>query len=88
MVWFGEEPYHLEQIGELARAATLFVVIGSSGQVYPAAGLGGIARRNGARLLEINLMRTGKPFRAGFYGPATEMVPRWVDELLAGQGAG
>lgn len=88
VVWFGEEPYHMEQIGELARAATLFVVIGSSGQVYPAAGLGGIARRNGARLLEINLMRTGKPFRAGFYGPATEMVPRWVDELLAGQGAG
>lgn len=87
VVWFGEEPYHLERITELARSAALFVVIGSSGQVYPAAGLGGIARRNSARLLEINLKRTGKPFRVGFYGPATEMVPKWVDELLAGQGA-
>lgn len=86
IVWFGEMPYRMDEIERIARVATTFVVIGSSGLVYPAAGMAALAARNGAETLEINLERTGGAFGSGHYGPAATIVPRWVDQLLAGRG--
>lgn len=85
VVWFGEEPYHMPEITGLARTADIFVVIGSSGQVYPAADMAGIARDWGAKVYEINLEPTGGPFHSGLYGKASEVVPAWVERLLAGR---
>ena len=87
VVWFGEEPYHMDEVTRIARAAQVFVVIGSSGQVYPAAGLVEIAAEKGARCYEINLAPTGGTFHQGIYGKAGEVVPVWVDRLLQGHRA-
>jgi NAD-dependent deacetylase len=63
---------------------SLFVSIGTSGAVYPAAGLVGGAKASGAKTLEINVVPTGreKLFDEGLYGPATEMVPLWTEKLI------
>jgi len=55
VVWFGEVPYHMDRISEALTAADLFVAIGTSGVVYPAAGFVRFARENGADTLELNL---------------------------------
>ncbi|MCE6951471.1 NAD-dependent deacylase [Cereibacter sphaeroides] len=82
IVWFGEIPYRMDEIlGRLARA-TLFVVIGSSGEVYPAAGFVEAAAEAGIATLEINLEPSGRIFDRRLIGPATETVPRWVDEIV------
>lgn len=83
VVWFGEEPYHTSEIRRLARSAGIFVVIGSSGQVYPAADMVDIAYGRGARTYEINLEPTGGRFHSGIYGKASEVVPIWAERLLA-----
>ncbi|WP_136684545.1 NAD-dependent deacylase [Falsirhodobacter xinxiangensis] len=82
VVWFGEYPYFDDEISLAVRRSDLFAVIGSSGQVYPAAGYAGIAKRARIRTIEFNLKRTGGKFDQGRYGPATETVPFWVDEIL------
>ena len=84
VVWFGETPKQMRRIGEALAEADLFVAIGTSGTVYPAAGFVAEARRRGARTLEINLepSETARVFDEGLYGPATETVPAWVDNLL------
>ena len=88
VVWFGEMPYHMERIlGALARSE-LFVAIGTSGEVYPAAGFADAARQAGARTLELNLEATGGRFDAVRAGPATEVVPAWVDAVMGGAPAG
>ena len=85
IVWFGEMPYEMDQIEEALRDADLFVSIGTSGAVYPAAGYVQTARYCGARTLEMNL----EPSLGSIFfdesrtGPASELVPQWVDELLA-----
>lgn len=86
IVWFGEIPFHMEVIEDAVEAATLFVAIGTSGQVYPAAGLVQVARSVGAATLEINNARTTVSgcFDRHRIGPATEEVPQWVAGLLAG----
>ncbi len=84
VVWFGEFPYHMERIQARLEAAALFVAIGTSGEVYPAAGFVDIARAAGARTLELNLERSAGVFDATREGPASEVVPDWVDEVLAG----
>ena len=82
VVWFGEMPYGLDEIeAGLARAA-LFVAVGTSGTVYPAAGFVDAARDAGVATLELNLKRTGGRFDDARYGPASEVVPAWVDEVL------
>ena len=84
VVWFGEIPYHMDRIGALIAGAELFVAVGTSGTVYPAAGFVAEARAAGARTLEINAEPsevTGL-FDAVLTGPATRTVPDWVDELL------
>jgi len=85
IVWFGEMPYEMDRIEEALRDCHLFVSIGTSGAVYPAAGFVQTARYCGARTLEINL----EPSLGSFLfdesrtGPAGELVPKWVDEVLA-----
>ncbi|WP_310498718.1 NAD-dependent deacylase [Sandarakinorhabdus sp.] len=84
IVWFGEMPYHMDRIEAAIDACDLFVSIGTSGAVYPAAGFVGWARAAGARTLEINLdPSAGTPmFDTARHGPAGILVPRWVDEIL------
>lgn len=87
VVWFGEMPYQMERIWDALRAADLFVSIGTSGNVYPAAAFAQDARRAGAETLELNLEPSegAMDFIDARYGRATEIVPAWVDEMLAGR---
>ena len=87
VVWFGEVPYEMDRIHAALRAADLFVSIGTSGAVYPAAGLVRNARAQGARTLELNLEASqgSRWFDDSQHGPASELVPAWVDELLDAQ---
>ncbi|MBB5350189.1 NAD-dependent deacetylase [Haloferula luteola] len=84
VVWFGEMPFHLGWIERELNRADLFVAIGTSGQVYPAAGFVGAAKESGARTLEINLDPggTSRDFDEHRTGLASEQVPAWVDECL------
>ena len=86
IVWFGEMPYEMERIDEAIMRADLFVSIGTSGAVYPAAGFVQTARYHGARTLEINLEPSQGSlfFDERRYGPASVEVPKWVEEVLAG----
>jgi len=85
VVWFGEVPYRMDEIHAALREADLFVSIGTSGAVYPAAGFVRAARELGADTLELNLERSKGSawFAETRLGPATELVPDWVDEVLA-----
>lgn len=82
IVWFGEMPYQMERIEAALWACDLFVSIGTSGAVYPAAGFVELARAGGAATLEINLEPTGGRFDAARAGKAGVLVPQWVGEML------
>lgn len=85
IVWFGEMPYHLEEITQALETVDLFISIGTSGVVYPAAGFARQAAAKGSqRLVEINLEDTeiSPFFTERRTGSATVEVPRLVDELL------
>ena len=88
IVWFGEMPYEMERIDAALMRADLFVSIGTSGAVYPAAGFVQTARHCGARTLEMNL----EPSLGSYWfdetrtGRAGELVPAWVEELSSGAG--
>lgn len=83
IVWFGEMPLQMERIERALEACDLFVSIGTSGAVYPAAGFVQAARHAGARTVEINLEPTSgaRLFDEGVYGPATQAVPAFFDTL-------
>ena len=85
IVWFGEMPYEMERIFAALARADLFVSIGTSGAVYPAAGFVQQARSARARTLELNLERSqgSQWFDESRLGAASELVPAWVEELLA-----
>lgn len=85
IVWFGEMPYGMEAIWDRLRAADLFVAIGTSGNVYPAAAFVQDAARNGADTVELNLepSATISDFADARFGKASEVVPAWVEEVLA-----
>ena len=85
IVWFGEMPYEMDRIDEALRNADLFVSIGTSGAVYPAAGFVQTARYCGARTLEMNLDPSlgSTFFDESRIGPAGRLVPDWVDEVLS-----
>ena len=87
IVWFGEMPYDMDRIDEALRNADLFVSIGTSGAVYPAAGFVQSASYCGAQTLEMNLDPSmGSPFfDESRIGPAGKLVPEWVDEVLNGR---
>ncbi|MCC9621160.1 NAD-dependent deacylase [Thalassospira sp. MA62] len=85
VVWFGEMPLEMDRIYQALGDCGLFMSIGTSGNVYPAAGFVQIAREEGgAETVELNLEpSTGATlFEYGQYGPATEIVPAFVDALL------
>ena len=84
IVWFGEMPYQMERIYRALAACDLFVSIGTSGAVYPAAGFVQEAKRAGARCLELNLERSAGSawFDETRLGRAGELVPAWVGEVL------
>jgi len=86
VVWFGEMPYHMDRIFSLLAQADLFVSIGTSGTVYPAAGFVEIAREAGAYTLELNLEPSegSSRFHHAVRGRATETVPPVVEQLLRG----
>lgn len=86
IVWFGEMPYQMDQIDAALRACDLFVSIGTSGAVYPAAGFVQTARHFGARTLELNLEPSAGSFlfEESRIGPAGELVPSWVEEVMRG----
>ena len=85
IVWFGEMPYHMERIDRALQRCDLFVSVGTSGAVYPAAGFVQTARHCGARALEINLEPSlgSHLFDESRVGRAGELVPLWVDEVLS-----
>ncbi len=86
IVWFGEMPYRMDEIDAALSRANLFVSIGTSGAVYPAGGYVRRARAAGIATLELNLepSKGSGYFDEGRYGPATELVPEWVEEVLGG----
>lgn len=89
VVWFGEMPFMMDQIEEALVRCGLFMSIGTSGNVYPAAGFVDLVRRVGqAQTVEVNLEPSegASLFHDGVYGLATEMVPQIVDQIL-GQSA-
>jgi len=84
VVWFGEMPYEMERIYDALREADLFVSIGTSGAVYPAAGFVRDARALGVATLELNMepSQGSAWFDDARHGPATQLVPQWVEEIL------
>ena len=85
IVWFGEMPFYMEQIDRELTNADLFISIGTSGNVYPAAGFVQLIRgMRRAHTVELNLEPSEgeSQFAEKIYGPATEVVTRYVDKLL------
>ncbi len=85
VVWFGEMPFEMECIYAALAGCTLFLSIGTSGNVYPAAGFAQEARANGrVHTVELNLEPSEgcSLFEERIYGPATEVVPAYVERLL------
>ncbi len=84
VVWFGEMPYRMEAIEQALADAEMFISIGTSGNVYPAAGFVQLAKRAGARTIELNLEPSegARLFHEAIHGPATQVVPAFVDRLL------
>lgn len=84
VVWFGEMPYRMQEIYDALAGADLFISIGTSGTVYPAAGFVAEARDSGAHTVELNLEPSEGTslFAETVHGPATEVVPAYVDKLL------
>ncbi|SDL00122.1 NAD-dependent deacylase [Paracoccus chinensis] len=83
IVWFGEMPYHMDRIEAALDRADLFAAIGTSGNVYPAAGFVDIAAMNGAETVELNLAPTAPGrFDRVIEGPASRTVPEWVASLI------
>jgi NAD-dependent deacetylase len=87
VVWFGEMPLEMDRINDALSACDLFVAIGTSAQVYPAAGFIQEVRGR-ARTLELNLEPTAASdlFDEARHGPATQLVPAWVDDVLRDAG--
>lgn len=86
IVWFGEMPYDMDEIYDHLMEADIFASVGTSGNVYPAAGFVAEARRHGAQTVEFNLEASavGSQFHDLRLGPASETLPRWVSDLLEG----
>ena len=84
IVWFGEMPYGMDDIYGRLSSCDLFASIGTSGEVYPAAGFVHEAREAGAHTVELNLEPSvnAHTFGEGRYGPATQVVDAWVTDLL------
>lgn len=84
VVWYGEKPLAMERIYHALESCDLFLSIGTSGNVYPAAGFVRVARSGGAHSVELNLepSEVESAFAEKIYGPATRVVPAFVDRIL------
>ena len=84
VVWFGEMPLYMDEIYHALSNADVFAAIGTSGNVYPAAGFVEVANRAGAETVELNLEPSNRAtaFSEARYGKATETVPLWVNGIL------
>lgn len=84
VVWFGEMPLYMEEIYKALMSCDLFAAVGTSGHVYPAAGFVEVAAQAGADTVEINLepSQVHSAFDRRLYGPASETVPQFVDDIL------
>ena len=80
IVWFGEMPYQMDEIHEVISHCDLFISIGTSGNVYPAAGFVEIANQFGAHTVELNLEPSlvESAFKEKIYGPATKVVSEYL----------
>lgn len=88
IVWFGEMPFYMGLIDNVLRECDLFMSIGTSGNVYPAAGFVHQVRSLGhAHTVELNMEPSsgGSLFHEKIYGPATKSVPRYVQQVLRGE---
>lgn len=87
IVWFGEVPFHMDEIAQAIEKCDLFISIGTSGNVYPAAGFVQYANQAGAHSVELNLEGSAGAslFSEGIYGKATEIVPAYIEKIMAQQ---
>ncbi|MEM6747293.1 MAG: NAD-dependent deacylase [Pseudomonadota bacterium] len=85
IVWFGEIPRHFDEVEDRMMEADLFVAVGTSGAVYPAAGLVGLAARRGIPRVELNLDPSDNAdlFTDRRYGKASDVVPAWAADILS-----
>lgn len=85
VVWFGEIPLGMEEIFSALERCDVFAAIGTSGNVYPAAGFVQVARAAGAHTVELNLEPSwvNTDFEETRLGPAGTAVPKWVEEMLS-----
>jgi NAD-dependent deacetylase len=83
IVWFGEIPFHMDEIENALFEADLFISLGTSGNVYPAAGFVAVAKSAGARTVELNLepSSTNAQFDEHYYGLATQVLPKFLESL-------
>nr|WP_111298827.1 NAD-dependent deacylase [Paracoccus saliphilus] len=83
IVWFGEIPQQMERIWQALEDSDLFAAIGTSGNVYPAAGFAQHAGRHGVECIELNLENStnARDFDCRILGPASRTVPNWVAQL-------
>lgn len=84
IVWFGEMPFEMERIYQRLSNADLFISIGTSGNVYPAAGFVEVAKSSGAHAVELNLDPTKGTmlFDEAYQGPAGTIVPEYIHQLM------
>lgn len=82
IVWFGEMPLEMPRITKALERCDLFLSIGTSGNVYPAAGFYQSAKSRGAHTVELNLDHTHSHFDEHVYGKASEIVPDYIASLL------
>ncbi len=85
IVWFGEMPLEMDRIEQALDACDLFLSIGTSGNVYPAAGFVSAAKHTGAHTVELNLQPSlgHNLFDEKILGPATQVVPDYIERLLS-----
>lgn len=84
IVFFGEPIHYADEVQQLLAEADLFITVGTSGLVPPAANFAEIAKKHGARTLEFNLepVRNSTVFDGHIFGDASETLPRFVKMLL------
>ncbi len=85
IVWFGEMPLEMDRIERALEVCDLFLSIGTSGNVYPAAGFVSAAKQAGAHTVELNLEPSlgHSLFDEKMMGPATQVVPAYIDRLIS-----
>lgn len=84
IVWFGEIPLQMDKIYDVLSQADYFISIGTSGNVYPAAGFVKVANQSGAKTVELNLepSLSESLFQTKIYGPASQVVPEFIKKFI------